>query len=199
MSTSGPRDGVAPEARPPKKRRNAWIWVSTVLAVAAVGLLVWALSIRSDLDESEQDVATLQSQVEAGQETGGQVLTAAKGAIQQVAQQLGATAEDLEAAQADLEQAKLDGEQAEQAAAKAEDAVATAENATDKAVAEADQAKAQVEAAESKAAIAGDCAKAYVSALGALFDGESVRDQASVVREQLSGISEDCRAALAEA
>jgi hypothetical protein len=35
-----------------------------------------------------------------------------------------------------------------------------------------------------------------MSALGTLFEGESVRDQAAAVKEQLSGIAADCKAAL---
>jgi hypothetical protein len=41
---------TADTAAPAKKRRNWWLWVSVALAVVGAGLLIWALTIRSDLD-----------------------------------------------------------------------------------------------------------------------------------------------------
>jgi cytoskeletal protein RodZ len=195
MSASDPPAGSGGEL--PRKRRNPWIWVSALLAVVAIGLLIWALKTKSDLDSTQQDVKDLQAQVEKGQQSGSSFATAAKGAIQSLAQQVGATGEDLAAAQQDIsnakqtaEQAKADAEAAKQSAADA------ANNATEKAKAEADQAKADAQAAQSRAAIAGDCAKAYLSAIGSLFEGDNVRAQAAQVREQLKGITGDCQAAL---
>jgi len=65
-----------------------------------------------------------------------------------------------------------------------------------KAKAETEKAQAEAEAADSKAAIAAECAKAYVSALGALFEGDSVSAQAEVVKQQLESISTTCKASL---
>jgi hypothetical protein len=79
--------------------------------------------------------------------------------------------------------------QAEQDPAAAKQAAADAGNETEKAKAEADQAEAKAKAKESKAAVAADCAKAYISAFGALFEGDSAGDQAPAVREQLSDIT----------
>jgi drug/metabolite transporter (DMT)-like permease len=68
-----------PTAEPyaPKKRRNWWVWVSAVLGVVAIGLLVWGLNTRSDLESSEDDVADVQSQVEQGKQTGSSFAAAA--------------------------------------------------------------------------------------------------------------------------
>jgi chromosome segregation ATPase len=182
----------------PRKRRSAWIWVSAVLAVVAVGLLVWALMLRSDLDDSQQDVKQLQAQVDQGKDTGGVVLAAVKTAYDELVQQLGATSEDLAAVKGDLEAAKQDAAQAEQDAAAAADQVAAAaDNATAKAKAEADQAKAEAQALQSKAAIGSDCAKAYLSAIGALLEGDDVRAQLSTLRGELESITADCKAAFA--
>ena len=49
-----------------------------------------------------------------------------------------------------------------------------------------------------KAKIAADCGKAYVSALGKLFEGESIKSQAEVVKQELQSISSQCKAAFAE-
>ena len=54
--------------------------------------------------------------------------------------------------------------------------------------AEADQARAAADAANAKLDIAADCAKAYVSAFGMLFEGEDVEEQAPAVREQFASI-----------
>ena len=62
-------------------------------------------------------------------------------------------------------------------------------------MAEADQAKAETEAAQSKAKAAGGCAKAYVEALGGLFDGAPPE----TVRKNLQSVTADCKDALAAA
>jgi hypothetical protein len=51
------------------------------------------------------------------------------------------------------------------------------------------------ESSEGQAAVVADCAKAYISALGALFEGDSVSAQAEVVKQQLESISATCKAA----
>ena len=180
---------------PGRKRRNPWIWVSAGLAVVAAGLLIWAVTTRSDLDSAEQDTQELQSQLDRAQETGTDVVEQGKEAYNDLASDLGATSEDLEATEKDLAAAQKKADQAEQEGAAAERDAAQAQNDAEKARAETDKAQAEADAADSKAAIATDCAKAYVSALGALFEGESVKAQAEVVKQELQGISATCKAA----
>ena len=126
---------------------------------------------------------------------GSQVVTAAKAVFDDLAAELGATTEDLESTQEDLDEAQQTADDAEQVAADAKETAENAGNETDKAKAEADQAKAELTAAESKASIAGDCAKAYVAAIGAVLEG----GEAATVREQLQSITADCKTALADA
>ena len=225
MSTTDP-DAGAPSSNARRRRRNPWIWISGLLAIAAAGLLIWALTTRSDLDSTQQaldsttqeldsttqeldstnqeldsakqDAEASQSQGDDGN-TGRGVLLAAKALYDEFAEQLDATNEDLDATQQELEEAQTTASKAEQDAAAAKQDAADADNETDKLEAQADQAKAEAAAAESKAAIAADCAKAYVSAFGELFEGESARDQAPVVREQLSSITASCKGELAGA
>jgi chromosome segregation ATPase len=185
-----------PDDKGPKKHRNRWIWVSAALGLVAIGLLVWALSSQSDLDKAEQEADAAQAQVEQGKKTGGAVLVGGKAAYDDVTQELGATTEDLNATEKDLQDAQKNADQADQKAAAAEQEAAQADNEADKAKAETDQAKAEADAANSKAAVAADCAKAYVSALGTLFEGESVKAQAEVVKQQLKSISATCKASL---
>jgi uncharacterized protein (DUF3084 family) len=193
-ATEAETDGAAPEA--PKKHRNPWIWISAVLALGAAGLLIWALVLQGDLDSTQQDVEDLQTQVDQNEESGSAVVAAAKSLYDDLAQQIGATSEDLDATRQELDDAEQAAAKAEQDVAAAKDQAAQAGDEVDKAKAEADQAKAETEAASSKAAVAADCAKAYVGAFGALLEGESVRAQAPVVREQLNAISADCKSAL---
>jgi peptidoglycan hydrolase CwlO-like protein len=205
---------------PEQKRRNWWIWISAALAVVAVGLLAWALTLRSDRDSAQEDLrtaqqelASTQEQLEAAQQdvaeqppeddgVGGAVLAAgglaaAKSLYDDLAEQLGAAEEDLASTQQDLEEAQRQAEQAEQDAAAAEERAAGAGDETAKAQAEADQARAEADAANAQLAIATDCAKAYVTAFGALFEGDDPEAQAEAVREQFESISTDCKAALA--
>ena len=51
-----------------KPRRNRWIWVSAVLAVVAAGLLIWALTIQSDLDSTQQELAGVQEELDSTQQ-----------------------------------------------------------------------------------------------------------------------------------
>ena len=198
-----------------KKRRNWWIWVSAVLAVVAAGLLIWALTIQSDLDSAQQELAGVQEELDSTQQAldaarqdveqlqsdaddgirTGVALGAGKVLYDEFAEQLGATNEDLAATQQDLEEAQKAANQAEKDAEAARQKASDATDETEKAQAEAEQAKAELEAAEAKAAVAADCAKAYISALGPVFEGDGDEDQ---VRQQLSEITAACKDALAE-
>jgi hypothetical protein len=211
-----------------ESRRNPWIWISALLGVAAVGLLIWALTARSDSDSKDQQLASTQEQLDSTQaklestqkeldgakqdveelqqssedDSGGGsavltagALVAVKALIDDLEEQLGATQDDLEGAEQDLAEANDRAEQADKDATAAKNKAAQASGETEKAQAEADQAKAEAEAVESRAAIAADCGRAYVAALGQLFEGDDVGDQADAVRKQLDGISDDCKAA----
>jgi hypothetical protein len=179
MATTRPEPATPNGRAPVKKKRNPWIWVSVVLALAAAGLLIWALTVQSDLDSTQKQVSDLESQVEQGQSAGGTLVTAAKGVIDDLSAELGATSDDLEQTQQELDDAKQQADDAEQAA----------DDATD----ETARLKAEAEAAEAKAGIAADCARAYVSAIGAAFDGGGAD-----VRSQLQSITADCKTALAD-
>jgi hypothetical protein len=225
MRFGGPGEPADPSAgEAPKNKRSRWIWICALLALGATGLLIWALTIQSDLDSTQQeldstqqelagtsealdstkqeldatseDVEALQSEDDGGNRTGA-LLVGGKALYDQLAEQLDATNEDLAATQQDLEEAEKAAAQADQQAKAAKQAADEAGDKTDKAKAQADQAQAEVRAAESRATVVRDCAKAYISALGVLFEGESGRDQAPAVREELSRITAICKDRLA--
>jgi DNA repair exonuclease SbcCD ATPase subunit len=215
-----PDGDVGDVAQPSSKHRSPWLWVSLLLGVVAIGLVVWALSLKSDRDDAQQQLTSTEQQLdktkqdleqEQAQPTatptpedgrngalvaaGG--LAAAKSVYDDLTAQLGATQEDLAATEKGLEQANADAEQAQKDADAASKKASQANNKTDKANAEADKAKADAKAAESKATVVADCTKAYFSALGALLEGDDPKAQADKVREQMKGITSECQAALA--
>ena len=173
-----------PQEPPPKKHRSRWIWVSAILALGCVGLLVWALSLNSDLDDAN---AKNQQQ----QETGTSIATAAKDAYDSLASDLGATNEDLQQTEEQLQGAQDDAQKAQEDADAAKQKAENTSDELDKAKAEADQAKAEAEVAGSKAKVAAECAKAYISAAGGLLSG----DDKDAVKQTLQGITDECRAA----
>ena len=221
VSGAEPHDDGQPVESASKKHRNWWVWISALLALVAAGLLVWALSVKSDQESTQDELASTKQQLEKSEQQQAQatptatptpadegsggavaiagVLAAAKAVYDDLTEQLGATQQDLAATEQDLKEANAKAEQADKDAAAAEKQAASADNETDKAKAEADQAKAEATAAESKAAVVADCAKAYFSAFGTLFEGDDVGAQAEQVREQLKGITSECQAALGAA
>ena len=219
-------DPAEPAAPEQAKRRNPWIWISALLALVAVGLAIWAVGVKSDRDQandeleaSQQALAGTQEQLETAQQepvatptpepedesaAGRVALTAGAAAavktvIDDLQADLGATQADLDATEEDLEQATKEAEAADQKAAKAEKQAKQAGDETEKAEAEADQAKAEVDAAESRASIARECARAYVTAIGGLFEGDDPEARAPEVRADLEGITAQCRQAFADA
>jgi septal ring factor EnvC (AmiA/AmiB activator) len=79
-----------------------------------VGLLIWALTIRSDLDSTQQDVDQLESQLDQSKETGSTVASAIKTAYDDLVAQLGSTQEDLAASEQEINDAKDAQAKAEQ-------------------------------------------------------------------------------------
>jgi uncharacterized phage infection (PIP) family protein YhgE len=178
------------------KGHSPWLWVSIAVAVVAVGLLVWGLKTQSDLNSANDNVAQLEAQNSQQQDNGSAIVGAMKSAYGELKQQLGATNEDLQQTQDDLDQAQQSADQAQKDAAAAKQDAAQSKSETDKAKAQADEAKAQAQEAESKAAIVTDCAKAYLTAFGGLFEGGNLSDNVQTVKGDLQGITDRCQGAL---
>lgn len=203
------------------KHRSPWLWVSLLLGAVAIGLVVWALTLKSDRDDARQQLTSTEQQLDQTKSdleqqqaqpaatptpednrSGGALVAAgglavAKSVYDDLTSQLGATQEDLAATEKELEQANADAEKAQKDADAAEKKAKDAGNETDKANAETDKAKADAKAAESKATVVADCTKAYFSALGTLFEGDDPKAKAETVRKQLKGITTQCQDALA--
>ena len=223
-------DPVVPAVAQPKKHRSRWLWVSALLAVVSVGLLVWGVTVTSDLhstqddldstshqlsstkqeldatktqlDESQQQVADLESAQTSDRRKriGGAVVAAGglatvKAVYDDLAAELGATQKELEATQADLKAANKAADQATQDAQAAKKDAAKAGDDAAKAEAQAAEANAEAKAEKAKRTVVADCTKAYISAFGGLFEGDSVRDQAAIVRKDFAAITDDCKGA----
>jgi hypothetical protein len=76
---SSTQPAASPAEPAPSKRRNPWMWVSLLLGLAAIGLLAWALAVKSDRDSAQDELDSAQ-------------------------QQLTSTAEELDKAKQDLDQ-----------------------------------------------------------------------------------------------
>ena len=222
MEESEPTDEVT--AGPPQRRHSRWIWVSALLALVAVGLTIWALTLRSDLDNAQQELDTTTQQLASTKQDlettkkelattqqdvndlqssqrrrSGVALVTGKVVYDEFAKQLGAAHDELAATQQDVKSANKAATQAEQDAAAAKQDAADASDETDKANAEAKQAKAESQAAQSKAEAARGCAKAYIEAFGGLFEGDNPSAQAESVRKDLQSVTADCKETLAAA
>jgi hypothetical protein len=55
---------TSPTDAAPRRLRNPWVWVSGVLALIAVGLLVWALAATSDRDSAQHELTSTQQQLD---------------------------------------------------------------------------------------------------------------------------------------
>jgi septal ring factor EnvC (AmiA/AmiB activator) len=226
MATTSPTPDAPPDGAP-KPHRNKWIWVSAALGVVAVGLLVWALSVRSDLGDTQdqlasneqalksaqQDLSTTEQQLDeatkptptptstptptAVPEEGNAGLIAAGALVTKLARDLGATKDELGDTEQELADAQKEADAAQQDADTAKQKADDASDDADQAKAEAEQANAERDVAQANAKIAAECGKAYVSAFAELFGSGSVREQVPAVRETLSGITAECKAAFA--
>jgi chromosome segregation ATPase len=217
-----PTDEVT--AGPPQRRHSRWIWVSALLALVAVGVTIWALTLRTDLDSAQQELdsttqqlastkqdldktkkqlATTQQDIDDLQSSQrrrtGVALVTGKVVYDEFAKQLGAAHDELTTTQQDVKNANKAATQAEQDAAAAKQDAADASTERDKANAEARQVKAEAQAAQSKAKAAASCAKAYLEAFGGLFEGDNPSALADTVRKDLQSVTADCKDNLASA
>jgi hypothetical protein len=180
-SETVPTQQQAAPPPPEEHHHNHWRWIAAGFAVIAIGLLVWGVKTQRDLDDANSDKAAL---------TG--VSASMKSAYDDIGQQLGSTSQDLSQSQQDVADAQQQATDAEKQASQAKSQTDQAQGAADEAQKEAQQAQADADASEAKLKVAGDCAKAYVSAFGTLLDGASADD----VGKDLSAVTADCQDAL---
>ena len=81
-----------PPDEAPTKRRNAWIWVSAGLGLVAVGLLIWALTLRSDVDATQSELDSAKQELASSEKE----LAAAQQELGSTKQELDTTAQQLD-------------------------------------------------------------------------------------------------------
>jgi septal ring factor EnvC (AmiA/AmiB activator) len=162
-TTGAPRPDEHTNTKP-----TLWIVLAGVLALAAVGLAIWAMTLKSDLNDAEDTVDQQSAQI-AAQE-------------QEVAEAKDAGAElvdDAKQAFADVS-AQLD---------KAGDAAADAEG-------QANEVSAELEELEASANAAKGCAQSVIGAFGQVFDAPTVQEGVDQAVAQLEQIESPCQSAL---
>jgi uncharacterized protein HemX len=164
---------------PAKKRPTVLIVLCGVLALAVVGLAVWAFSAQSDADDAEAKLAEQQQAAAQATSDAAGVGDDVKSAFQQIATELGATNESIDDIQAQIDAAKAKVDAAQVQREQASGAV--------------DTAKAELESFKAKAEQAQTCLKASLDALGTAVDAGGV-DAAVQELEQIAG---SCQSAAA--
>jgi Skp family chaperone for outer membrane proteins len=184
---AAPDERSAPPAQPPEAapqhRPTGWIVLSCVLALAVVGLAVWAFSAKSDADDAE---AALKAQARAeatptptptAAPQPAEVDAATQQEFEQVQEDLGATTESVDEIEQDLDQAEAKVDEAEQAQKDASG--------------ELDGLKAELEAATAQFELSRTCMRGTLSAVGAAFEGGGL--EAAV--QELQKLAGTCRSA----
>jgi chromosome segregation ATPase len=152
-----------------------------MLVAAVVALALYAIDLKSDVDDANARLASQQQQLDQAQDTGAGVAAAAKSAYDDLSAQLGAAQED--AGQA-VDQAAAALDQAEQAAA---DARGTA-----------DELQTELDAAQAKADTAASCAQSFLSAFSGVFGGATLREGIEATVAELRALQPKCAPALGQ-
>ena len=171
-----------------------WIIATVVLAVAVVGLGAYTISLRSDVEDKDAQIAAQQQQLTEQQGVADDVQDAAAGLAEDAQQALGQLGQQLDEIQsqatATQEETQAAIESAEQAAAEAEARAAGAQDDVEEANARADEAEAQAQTV-------GACARGYLSAIGSAFGAGSVEEGVNQAKSDIEALNSSCRDALA--
>lgn len=189
-------DGVVTQPpQGPGERHPArkWIVATVVLLVAVLGVGAYALSLRSDIDDKDAQIAAQQQQLDEQQGVADDVQDAAASLAEDAQQAFGELGEQIDQIQSQAETTQQETQQAiEDAEQAAEDAQARAESAQD----DVEEANARADEAEAQAQAAGACARGYLAAIGSAFDAGSVSEGVSQAMDEIEKLNASCRDAL---
>ena len=190
--TTQPPQGPDEQVEPRHPARK-WIIATVVLLVAVVGIGAYALSLRSDVDDKDAQIASQQQQLEQQQGVADDVQDAAAGLAEDAQQALGQLGEQIDQLQSEAEATQEETQQAiEDAEQAAEEANARAESAQD----DVEEANARADEAEANAEAAGACARGYLSAIGSAFKAGSVEEGVSQAMSEIEALNSSCADAL---
>lgn len=188
------QDGASGDPPPPSdsapgKKPWGWIAVAAVLAVGLIGVVIYSMNTRSDLDDAnakvssqQQKIASQQKEIDEAQSAGAGAVETAKAAYGKLSAQLGAAQQDASQTSA---QAAAELERAEQAAA---DAEGTAE-----------EVQKNADAAQVKAEAAATCAQSFLSAFSGVFNGPTLKEGVEATVAELKKLQPQCASALGQA
>jgi hypothetical protein len=99
-----PPDTLVPAEQPTGRRHRPWVWIAVcaVLAFGVVGLAIWALSLRSDLDSQQDQTAAAQQQAAKASSEVDQLTEDVNAAVDQASQADAAASEEAQGALTDL-------------------------------------------------------------------------------------------------
>jgi chromosome segregation ATPase len=192
MPSTGPLP--APDAPPPaalpdepepsgKQRPTLWIVLTCLFAAAAIGLGIWAGTLKADLDDQDDRIAELQRAVEEAEQQAAAVGDAAVDEIAALEQQVA----DLEATVAAQQ------ETAEGSAAEAEQVLRDAQS-------QVDAANEQLgTTAEALAATEAELEELRQTSDAAIADAEAAAEEAQAAAEAAQGAAAEAEARAAEA
>jgi ABC-type transporter Mla subunit MlaD len=160
-----------------RRRPTVWIVLCGVLALAVVGLAIWAFSAQSDADDAQAQLDAQGRAAAAATPTPEPAQSVEldpeiQQQVDQLAEELGATGDAVE----DIEQ------QLEQAAAKVDEA----EQARDDAAGAVDAARAEAEAFKARFELTQTCLRGTLDAVGQAFEGGGL-EAAAAELQKLSG------------
>ena len=178
-----------PVTEKPGNPATKWIIATVVLLLAVVGVGAWALSLRSDVDDKDAQIAAQQQELEEQQGVADDVQEAAGGLAEDAQQAFGDLGDELDQAQSEVEATQEETQQAiadaEQAA---EDAAARADSAED----EVAEANARADEATAQAEAVGACARGYLSAIGGVFDAASISEGVTQAKSDFEALNSSC-------
>jgi hypothetical protein len=158
-----------------RRRPTGWIVTCGVLAIAVVGLAVWAFSAQSDADDASAALDAQKRAASAAAPTPEPAATVDPETQQQfdrLADELGAAGDSLDDVEQELEQASAKVDEAEQAREDAGGAI--------------DAARAEAEAFKAQFELTRTCLRGSLDAMGQAFEGGGL-EAAVQELEELSG------------
>jgi chromosome segregation ATPase len=166
-----------------------WIVATVVLLVAVVGVGAYALSLRSDVEDKDAQIAAQEKQLAEQQGVADDVQDAAAGLADDAQQAFGQLGEQLDEIESD---AAASQEAAQAAIGEAEQAAADAKARADSAEDEVEEANARADEATAKADAAAACAGGYLSAIRGAFDAASVSEGVTQAMTDIEALNASC-------
>jgi chromosome segregation ATPase len=177
----------APSGSASRRKPWGWIAVAGVLAIGLVGVGIYSINTRSDLDDANAKVASQQKQIASQQKELDEAQSAGAGAVPAAKVSYGKLSAQLGAAQQDASQTS------EQVAAK----LSQAEQAAADAKGTAEELQKNADAAQVKAEAAATCAQSFLSAFSGVFSGSTLTEGVEATIAQLKKLQPQCASALA--